>query len=1370
MIRKIGLLAFAAFLSGNASAVVWFVNHETGDDTAAKADDTGNTPFRTIQAAISKATAGDTVKVGPGTYNTSLYEASDTGKSRIIINKNITLESTGGRDLTVIEGAWDTETGNEYGLGNKAIRCIYASSPAVIKGFTLRNGATQSGADSALTSGGGLLQKANLSENTVLLDCLVENCSSTRGGGMRRGMASRTIFRNCYASNYGAAAREARLMFCFFDDCKGKYVTAYTRALLNCTFYNNNISAGRCVHTDQKDFIIGNCVFVSGNAMCEMTSTSKANCKVDGSIFYGNVDVSCAQKESTVEISDTTKQNVLGGGVFSPLFGDMHPVKGGVLDGTGNVGLKSELHSQYRDYDIEGNPVLWTEGKLCPGAFQKVIAPASGKALFCNNTARLTVDGVEVGAANATSYTYSACWPTQYLVNARTSLAGNKIARLDMYLNGSTSTEGSYRPPLNINDEAWVTAPPSGTDCAWSAYETKNVCYVDDDAEYEGEADGTEAKPYRTIAEAATNTGVRVICVKEGVYSSGTGSTEAYGLNNRVQLDNGGYVRMIGVAGAEKTFIVGEADPDTKDDPERLGCGPKAVRCVSSSVNGVIQGFTLTGGHSDYGKTDGDTSFEVYGGMGVVVSQAEPSKAVFFVDCIISNNVAYRASMCYGGTFLRCYFANNRTIRNEGGLKSSVAANCIFTDNNSPGGDVRDYRTYVYNCTFNESNPVDGVPFADCYVYNSICQGAHSPPQEAKNLTGTVIHGFSIAAGQAALKADPCFRDADNGDLRVATVSPAVGFGDPFVGDWWKLAGCDFYGNRYRFVGGKVISGAIQELVPSVRLGVSAGPESGISESGVVFLDGQNSVTVTAEDAGTRLYEGFSINGEIVPGSKDSASFTYALGGTMPVPGDTVNAVYLTNWYVNATSSNANRGDTPDTAKKTLAEAVKYAVEGDVVHVAEGVYDDGEMLQGSMNTAASNSEEPYIRSRVVVPTGVRLVADGRREHTVIMGEDDPDADDGCGRQAVRCVFANTRTLVKGFTLRGGKTDSVNLQDDNNWGGGVLAARSGTYAYVPVVEDCAIEDCRSMRGGGSMYGVFRNCRFTGNTAKQGSNSEGASARAGYYYGCYFDNSVCASVIAYPVKVDCCTFGPGNLTSDGKYSLAIGSAQSNDASTITDTLFCGGLFPNDSSRKIVNCAYRSNLTLPAGIVAEDCVVAPEDELAQLDKNGVPLPGKNPACDRGVLSQWTDAGLDAARDAAGNPRVANGAMDIGCYEADWKGVYSATVGKRGSVTFAEADSRAHKGDSAEVYLPEGVLSGTLNATGTGRYEFPVRITGGGKLVVSVGDSRTEYASSGVVALNLQAGEYPLSFAYFPCENDEGGAFVCSGGRIFGTSIVIR
>jgi hypothetical protein len=224
------------------------------------------------------------------------------------------------------------------------------------------------------------------------------------------------------------------------------------------------------------------------------------------------------------------------------------------------------------------------------------------------------------------------------------------------------------------------------------------------------------------------------------------------------------------------------------------------------------------------------------------------------------------------------------------------------------------------------------------------------------------------------------------------------------------------------------------------------------------------------------------------------------------------------------------------------------------------------------------------------------------------------------------------------------------------------------------------------------------------------------------------------------------------------------------SINGTLFTGG-FIGENTRvfTLSNCAYRADAKLGSNITVTDCVTASPEELAQLDENGVPLPGKNPACDRGLLSQWTAAGLDAERDAAGNPRIANGAMDVGCYEADWKGVYSATIGKRGSVTFAEADSRAHKGDSAEVYLPEGVLSGTLNATGTGRYEFPVRMTGNGKLMVKIGNSVTEYAMTGVVSLNLQAGEYPLSFEYVPGEDDTGGVYICSGGRIFGTSSVI-
>lgn len=1368
MMNKLILGLVFCSLCGGLSAAVWHVDSVQGNDDTAKLDDSGETPFKTIQAAINNAADDDVIKVAPGVYKTSLHEDATYGRSRIFIGKPLTIESTGNRDNTVIEGAWD-ESDAAHGLGVNAIRCVCATTDCTIKGFTLLNGATQSGKDSNLTSGGGLLVPSGCSATANLEDCAVVRCSATRGGGMRRSKAYRTIFSECYASNYGAASRESHHIFCLIKKCRGAHIVAYVRLLYHCTFVDNVLDTGYCVHSDNNNrFTVGNCLFVSGSA-----SFSLSKCRLDGTVMHGNPSFA---KDNEWTIDDTCQTNVWGGGVISPLFGDVRPYAGGPLDGTGNEEMKSSIDSAYREYDVEGNPVNWTKGKLCPGAYQKVITPASGKMIFRNSTARISVDGVSIGSLDAASnYTYATCWPTQYLMKVAVSKPTFKIARMDMYVNGSSSSLMDARPPLNHDDEAWITAPPTGTDCLWSPYQTDKKYYVDDDAVFEGEADGTETKPYRTIQDAVRNTsGVRVICVKEGVYASDTGDDPLNGMKNRVQLDNGGYVRLIGVDGAEKTFIVGAADPDTKDDPVKLGCGPKAVRCITAVVNSVIQGFTLTGGHSDYGDVDGDTSIKVYGGMGTATSSGDPSRGTFFVDCIISNNVAYRGAMGYGGSYLRCFFANNHTIRNDGGLKAALAANCIFTANYSPGGALRDSGSYTYNCTLVESDPVGGVTYGRGYVYNSICCGAHAPPDAVTGIKGTVIDGYGKTSGQDTLRADPCFKDADNGDFRIASVSPAVGFGDPFVANWWKYAGSDFNGNRYRFVNGKVISGALQNPVASVRLGVLGGPESGVSKVGVVFLDEDvQEVTVVATDADTRLFEGFSKNGEIIEGSNESASYTYVSSEALQLPGDVINAVYLTNWYVNASAGNdSNRGDSLSSAKKTLKAAFQHVVPGDVVHAAEGEYREGTMIH-TVNVATKagmTSAGITIPSRVLIPAGVSLVADGNRDKTIIFGDSDPDTAShvtkrGCGPKAVRCVMMETNTVIRGFTLRGGRTGYENIEDDDYQGGGILASSSASD-LMSLVENCTIKDCMSYRGGGSYNGYYRCCRFIGNTAVQ----NGAASRQGTYIGCYFAGNIGPNVITYPGEVKQCTFGLGNCNSNGSSTFAIGSVT--HSMSVTGTLFADGFIAESTRQyKLYNCAYASDITLDDNFTVADCVTASVERLSMLDENGVPVPGENPACDMGVLSQWTDCSLSAEYDAAGNQRVANGSMDIGCYEADWKGVYSATVGKRGAVTFTEAAASAHKGDTNEVFLPEGELSGTLNAIG-GHYEFPVWITGGGRLLVSIGDDIVkEYtAGTSVLSFDMLAGVYPMSFKYIPSENDEGGAFIGAGGRIFGTTIVVR
>lgn len=1363
---KFKIVLVAAVLCHTLFAAVLHVE-KTGNDDNARSDVSRNTPFLTIQAAIDSANDGDTIKVGPGVYNTSEHYAESYGKSRIFINKEITLESTEGRDSTIIEGALHD---SEYGLGEDAVRCVCAVTNATIKGFTFRNGATKYGeSDSNSVSGGGLLIPNDVSggvKELFVLDSRFENCSSTRGGGMRRGTAYRTIFKNCYALKNGSAVREVKISFCYFEGCGGVNVVAYQTGFQYCTFHKNTPSSS-CIHSDKSTFKVSNCVFASGVSSIECSSIN-AVITVEGNVFHNAQKVVTKKEFAGSIVFSGNRENVWGAGVMSPVFGDMRPYEGGCLDGTG-MDLRSSLEAGLDDEDVMGCKINWTDGPVCPGAFQQVVTPASGRLVFLNNNdARLSADGVPVGAdGQSSNYTFATCWPTQYLLKAESVNPNKKISRMEMYVDGSEKSDYTGRPPLDLSDETWITAPPEGTSCKWKADATSNVLWVDDDAVFEGEPNGSFDKPFRVIQDAVTNmAGVRVICVKAGVYNSGIGTNGVNGLA-RVEIINGGYLRMIGVEGATNTFIIGASDSATAGNSDKLGCGPAAVRCISSTVSGVVQGFTLTGGRTDH-KTDPDgTDLSVLGGMGAVTSGSSSSTGLFFVDCIISNNVACRGAIGYGGTYYRCLMTGNKTLsEDDGSLLGSVVANCVCTNNISPKGTIGK-KSYCYNSTIVELNPVAGIAYGEGYIYNSICKAACVNPVDPESITGTLLDGFGSTINQSSvLRADPCFRDLEGGDLRIATLSEGVGLGDPNVYVFWKRAGSDFNGNRYKFVNGRVIAGAFQDLAPSVRLGVSAGPASGISRTGLVFFDDEG-LEVVAGDFGTRLFAGFSINGEIVPGSGKSHLFLYK-PAVIPVPGAELNAVYLTNWYVNAESGDdENRGDTPDTAKKTLEKVLEYVVDGDVVHAAEGDYNEGKMLQDS------NAEvKPYLYARAVLPAGVTLVADGSREKTVILGQDDPSGASGCGQNAIRCVRMARRSKLIGFTLRGGKTDIQDRQDEDNQGGGVYAESANINEAAQII-NCSIENCRSYRGGGSIYGIYRNCRMIGNTAVHSGTSGGAAGRSGYYYGCYFDKAECISALSYPKAIVCCTFGPELLRADKSFATAFSSANETDSLTIYGTLFCGGLIPNGTAanpRKLVNCAFRSDLALGNNIHTEKCVAAPAESLARLDKDGVPVAGMNPVCDKGDIVQWKDVALDEELDAAGNARVQNAFMDIGCYEADWRSIYSQTIGRRGIVDIEYADPYAQKGDTAEVFLPEGEISGKISVSRKGRYEFPVRITGAGKLRVELGDVTGEFSESGVFKADLDSGDYELMFVYDPADGDLGGAYIGTGGRVNGTLFTVR
>ena len=184
--------------------------------------------FETIQEAVAAASAGDTVKVKPGVYDSGATALpSDDGGNlvRVLVDKKLRIESTDGAAVTHIVGAADTDgketdaNARKYGLGDKAVRCVSvldAGAGTIIKGFTIRGGRSRydGNANQASTHAGGI---KGAGQDTYVVDCVVSNCVATRGGSARDITAIRTLFQdNIAINNGGSATRFSRHYACLF--------------------------------------------------------------------------------------------------------------------------------------------------------------------------------------------------------------------------------------------------------------------------------------------------------------------------------------------------------------------------------------------------------------------------------------------------------------------------------------------------------------------------------------------------------------------------------------------------------------------------------------------------------------------------------------------------------------------------------------------------------------------------------------------------------------------------------------------------------------------------------------------------------------------------------------------------------------------------------------------------------------------------------------------------------------------------------------------------------------------------------------------------------------------------------------------------
>ena len=113
---RVAAIAIAGMVALSAAANTWYVvDAKYG---ASGAGTSLETAFGTIQEAIARASAGDTVLVAPGTYNRGASKASgDSTSSRVVIDKNVTVKSIEGAAKTIIVGAPDFTGEPLHGLG-----------------------------------------------------------------------------------------------------------------------------------------------------------------------------------------------------------------------------------------------------------------------------------------------------------------------------------------------------------------------------------------------------------------------------------------------------------------------------------------------------------------------------------------------------------------------------------------------------------------------------------------------------------------------------------------------------------------------------------------------------------------------------------------------------------------------------------------------------------------------------------------------------------------------------------------------------------------------------------------------------------------------------------------------------------------------------------------------------------------------------------------------------------------------------------------------------------------------------------------------------------------------------------------------------
>ena len=278
---------------------------------------------------------GDCIHVAPGTYSTGEGVCNVSGhvsayvKARCSIPNGVSVVADGSVDETFIVGA-DGITGpvDSKGRGTNSVRCVYLQGESSVTGFTLTGGRTcGDGGNNANNYGGGVYAVNNKGR---IIDCVISNNASSRGGGMNNGKAIRCKFFDNWANKNRAAVSAGIIIGCIVDRNRGVNATQNTAGIWNCTFGPDNTTEDGVTATSSLGMPFGPVV---NSVMCQ-------NVQVDSSTpagFTNCIFVALSDKQDKGFYSDCTTTNadvLVFNDDYSPVIGTNPAVDAGSAEHT----------------------------------------------------------------------------------------------------------------------------------------------------------------------------------------------------------------------------------------------------------------------------------------------------------------------------------------------------------------------------------------------------------------------------------------------------------------------------------------------------------------------------------------------------------------------------------------------------------------------------------------------------------------------------------------------------------------------------------------------------------------------------------------------------------------------------------------------------------------------------------------------------------------------------------------------------------------------------------------------------------------------------------------------------------------------------